>query len=38
MLSFQAWRYSTEELMESAPCVRALRRRLSPSGDENVQG
>jgi hypothetical protein len=27
MLSFQAWRYNTEERMEAAPIVRAMRRR-----------
>jgi hypothetical protein len=34
MLSFQAWRYNTEERMEAAPIVRALRRKRLAPGDE----
>ena len=34
MLSFQAWRYNTEERIEAAPIVRALKRRRLAPGDE----
>ena len=34
MVSFQAWRYNTEERMEAAPIVRALQRRRLTPGDE----
>jgi hypothetical protein len=34
MLSFQAWRYNTEERMEAAPIMRAMRRKRMAPGDE----
>ena len=34
MVSFQAWRYNTEERLEAAPIVRAMQRRRLTPGDE----
>ena len=33
MLAFQSWRYNTDERMEAAPIVRALRRKRAGPDD-----